>query len=587
MGWFMLALFEVCMEFEIWKTLDEYPDYEFSNLGRIKNNKRHNPATGKINKCGYREINIRDKNGKAHTIGFHILIATAFLGPHPGLTVNHIDCNKLNNKITNLEFVTREKNSSLAAENYLGSFRKVKINETGEIFNSVTECEMAIGYPKYSGEVSKAITKNKKLRGLSFSYVEDDKKEEKDFLYQYQRIAVSKMHNGCILNGGTGTGKSRTGLYYYFQKNGGSIINREYIPMNNIQPLYILTTAMKRDKLEWEDELANYCLSTNPDLCKVPIVIDSWNNIKKYINVKNAFFIFDEDKVCGTGSWAKCFLKITKSNEWIILSASPGDRWLDYMMVFIANGYYRNQTEFKDMHVEYDGFCTSYPKIKAYHNEGRLLRLKKKVLVEMDSNRKIGLHHIDVYCDYDRVTYKKLFKERWNPSKMQPIQNASELCYEARKIVNLDDDRAIKLLSIIRDHSEAIVFYNFDYELEYLKQIFTKYEIRFAEYNGHIHEPLPEGLNWIYLVQYNAGAEGWNCTTTDTVIFYSQNYSYKMTLQAAGRINRSNTPFMDLYYYHLKSRSPIDISISKALDKKKKFNEGRFISSLNIEFENS
>jgi len=203
----------------------------------------------------------------------------------------------------------------------------------------------------------------------------------------------------------------------------------------------------------------------------------------------------------------------------------------------------------------------------------------------MNSDRKIGLHHIDVYCEYDRVAYKRLFKERWNVKKQQPIQNATELCYEARRIVNMDDDRAIKLLDLLREHPEAIIFYNFDYELEYLKTLLTKYNIRFAEYNGHIHEPIPEDLNWAYLVQYNAGAEGWNCIRTDTVIFYSPNYSYKMMLQAAGRINRSNTPFMDLYYYHLKTRSPIDISISKALDKKKKFNERRFIDSLNMELD--
>lgn len=570
------------MEFEIWKTNPEYPTYEFSNLGRIWNKTRHSYSNGTLDKDGYLRIQIKNKDGVTKFVPVHKLIATTFLGDSQGLTVNHIDCNKLNNRIMNLEYVTNEENISLAAKNHIGiKFKRVQVNETGEIFESIRECEKALNLCR--NQVNKAIKENKPIRGLTFTILSKESKNT-DFLYDYQKDALKKMHNGCILNGGTGSGKSRTGLYYYFQKNGGSIEKQEYTPMTTLQPLYILTTAMKRDRLEWEKELTPYCLSTNPELCKVPIVIDSWNNIKKYINVKNAFFIFDEDKVCGTGSWAKCFLKITKNNEWIILSASPGDRWLDYMMVFIANGYYKNQTEFKDMHVEYDRF-RNYPSIKAYHNEGRLIRLKNKVLVEMNSDRKIGLHHIDVYCEYDRVAYRRLFKERWNVKKQQPIQNATELCYEARRIVNIDDDRAIKLLKLIREHPEVIIFYNFDYELEYLKTLLTKYNIRFAEYNGHTHEPIPEDLNWVYLVQYNAGAEGWNCIRTDTIIFYSPNYSYKMMLQAAGRINRSNTPFMDLYYYHLKTRSPIDISISKALDKKKKFNESKFIDSLNLDLE--
>ena len=48
--------------------------------------------------------------------------------------------------------------------------------------------------------------------------------------------------------------------------------------------------------------------------------------------------------------------------------------------------------------------------------------------------------------------------------------------------------------------------------------------------------------------------------------------------QAAGRIDRLNSPYRDLYYYHLKSRSGIDIAISKALGQKKQFNERKFVN---------
>ena len=409
-----------------------------------------------------------------------------------------------------------------------------------------------------------------------------------DFLRDYQREAVSRMKNGCILNGGVGSGKSRTGLYYYFKEQGGWIKNEEYHDMKDPKDLYIITTAQKRDKLEWEAELANFMLSPKPELnhYKNKIVIDSWNNIKKYIDIKDAFFLFDEDKVTGYGTWVKVFLKIVKSNDWIILSATPGDCYLDYMPVFIANGYYRNKTDFIDQHVEYDRFCTKFPKIKCYHNTGRLLRLKRRVLVEMEDVRQTIRHNEVVYCLYDKALYHSIFKDRWNFEKEQPIQNASELCYLARKVVNSDMSRMTEIYKLLMHHHKAIIFYNFNYELEILRQGLTEAHVPFSELNSHLHQDiLADEPCWAYLVQYNAGAEGWNCTLTDTIIFYSQNYSYKMTEQASGRIDRMNTLYRDLYYYHLKSHSPIDVSISKALDKKKKFNESKFIDSLNIDIE--
>ena len=389
--------------------------------------------------------------------------------------------------------------------------------------------------------------------------------------------AVNKMSNGCILNGGVGSGKSRTGLYYYFKEQGGSI-DPDYIPMQNPKDLYIITTAMKRDSLEFEGELANFLMSKNPEanFYKNKIVIDSWNNIKKYKDVVGAFFIFDEDRVTGNGAWVKTFLNIARKNKWIILSATPGDTWEQYIPVFVANGFYKNKTEFNREHVIFSRF-TKYPKIERYINTGRLLRQRNQILVDMDFNRATVPHHEDIYVNYDILKYKKAMKTRWDPFKNEPIQQASGLCYVLRRIVNEDESRQVALLELLEKHTKAIIFYNFDYELDLLKEICNDGKRKVAEWNGHNHQPVPVGENWVYLVQYTAGAEGWNCVTTDTIIFYSQNYSYKTVTQAAGRIDRLNTRFVDLYYYHFKSKSSIDLAISKAINEKRQFNESRFI----------
>lgn len=401
----------------------------------------------------------------------------------------------------------------------------------------------------------------------------------KQFLYDYQMDAVNKMRNGCILNGGVGSGKSRTGLYYYFKEQGGSI-NPNYIPMKNPKDLYIITTAMKRDNLEWEGELTYFLMSKNPGegYYKNKIVIDSWNNIKKYKNVCGAFFIFDEDRVTGKGTWVKTFLNIARKNKWIILSATPGDTWEQYIPVFVANGFYKNKSEFTREHIQYDPRCRNYPKIIGYYNTGRLIKLRNQILVDMDFARKTVPHHEDVYVRYDISKYKDAMRNRWDPFKNEPIQQASGLCYVLRRIVNSDDSRQVALLEIFEKHPKMIVFYSFDYELDILKGLYYGLNTKIAEWNGHLHQPVPEGDAWVYLVNYGAGAEGWNCIRTDTIVFYSQTYSYKTLSQAAGRIDRLNTPFRDLYYYHLKSRSGIDLAISKALSQKKQFNENRWVN---------
>lgn len=397
-------------------------------------------------------------------------------------------------------------------------------------------------------------------------------------LYEHQKEAIAKMRDGCILCGGVGSGKSRTSLAYYFKENGGSFEN-EYIPMHDPPlDLYIITTARKRDALEWEEELATFLLSTNDEinLYSNKVVVDSWNNIKKYVDAENAFFIFDEQRVVGSGAWAKSFIKISKKNRWILLSATPGDTWMDYVPVFIANGFYKNRTEFIRRHVVYNRFA-KFPKVDHYVDCGRLIKFRKAILVNMKYSKRTTPHNKHIFVDYDKDLYNIAVKDRWNPFEDKPIRDISELCYLMRQIVNRDESRIQKVKELIDENPRVIIFYNFDYELEILRNIGKELDVETAEWNGHKHEPVPVGDRWVYLVQYAAGSEAWNCTTTNVIIFYSQNYSYKTMVQASGRIDRLTTPYSDLYYYHLKSKSSIDFAISKALREKKNFNERDFI----------
>lgn len=401
-------------------------------------------------------------------------------------------------------------------------------------------------------------------------------------LRDYQLDAVKRLRNGSILCGGVGSGKSITALGYFYISNGGSwdfLQGGDYKYMKDpAKDLYIITTAMKRDSKEWEKDMGYFLMSTSKDLNVEfnNVVVDSWNNIRKYADKVGAFFIFDEQRVVGYGAWVKAFLKIARGNDWILLSATPGDTWTDYIPVFIANGFYKNKTEFINEHVVYDP-RVKFPKIKRYLNTGRLIRLRDRILVDMDFDRKTTAHHNDIYCSFDIPTYKDTMKRRWNPYKDEPIQNAGELCYILRRIVNSDESRQAALLELFEKHPKMIIFYNFDYELDILKGIYYGDDVEVAEWNGHAHQPVPTCDSWVYLVQYTAGCEGWNCITTDTIVFYSQNYSYRVTQQASGRIDRLNTPYFDLYYYHLKSHSSIDLAIAKTLKQKKNFNEGRFI----------
>lgn len=383
---------------------------------------------------------------------------------------------------------------------------------------------------------------------------------EKLNLNSDQVQALNKMHNGCILCGGVGSGKSRTALAYYDTHHHG-------------KELIIITTAKKRDTRDWQQEAV-------PLLLSFSITVDSWNNIKKYTDTKDAFFIFDEQRVVGYGAWTKAFLKITKQNHWILLSATPGDCWMDYVPVFIANGFYKNKTEFTNLHVIYSRY-TKYPSVDRYLNTGRLMVLRNKILVPMKDPRQTERHDVDILCDYDFLGYKGVQKNRVKYLTGEPIKNASQLCYELRKCANIDASRTDKVLELVEKHERVIIFYNFDYELEILKNLNYGSEFYIAEWNGHKHEECPTGFKWVYLVQYAAGSEGWNCISSDCIIFYSQTYSYKVLEQAKGRIDRMNTPYKDLYYYHFISDSRIDAAIRSALKKKKNFNVNKFVGNWN------
>lgn len=641
---------------EIWKPVKDYPNYEVSNYGRVKHiDKDYILKPCVDSSVGYIIYRLTGENGVSYKKYGHRLVAEAFISnPEHKRLVNHIDCDKTNNFVENLEWATDSENmkhafanglcentrkSALvqqrilaskprterqietareniiksnklpktekqleasirnlnsdkcrqaANEKHINRHLPIRVIETGEVNRSQRELSRQIDINE-SAICACLHGRRNQANGLHFEYIskeeyesikEKSKQKSQPLLREHQADAVKRMFNGCILNGGVGSGKSITGLYYYFSQCGGSI-DPDYIPMKHPKDLYIISTAKKRNDMEWEGELVRFRMSTHPELNTLynnKIVVDSWQNIKKYVDIKDAFFIFDEDHVTGYGAWTKAFLKITKSNSWIILSATAGDRWEDFIPVFIANGFYRNKTEFVRRHIQYSQY-TKYPKVERYHDTTRLMRLRDRILIDMDFHRHTIPHHEDVYCKYDMAMYKDTIRRRWDPYKNEPIQQAAGLCYTLRKIVNSDESRQVALLELFEKHPRMIVFYSFDYERDILLNLAYGEDVEVAEYSGHAHQPIPDSNRWVYLVNYSAGAEGFNCIKTDCIVFYSQNYSYKTLEQARGRIDRLNTPYIDLYYYYLKSRSGIDLAISKALRNKKKFNENRWCNS--------
>lgn len=561
-------------------------------------------------------------------------------------------------------------------------------------------------------------------------------------LHPHQVEAVEKMHNGCILYGDVGVGKTITSLSYYFTKVCSGELN-SWGSMQTPKDVYVITTAKVRDSKGFELQAAamgihqDRAVSTNG----VKITVDSWNNLHKHVEVKDAFFIFDEQRVVGYGAWSRAFIKIARHNEWVLLSATPGDTWLDYIPVFIANGWYKHKTDFTDQHVIWAP-RVKYPKVLRYQNVGDLVRRRNQVLVRMPLDRHTTRHMHDLYCEYDKDLLDKAVKKRWHVFENRPLRDAAELFGVMRKIVNSDSSRLSEVKRLLETHPKLIVFYNFDYELEMLRTLVpagqlaspesirdlkrkldtqphissshpsrsagkersksgnsaggkptppsssgangngdcetdqpaipvltavpatstddiakfaknldvlsdwewllspegtkanerlienslpekssslssgesqttsgngsrssrtettmprtgcgelsdteskagyttqqTSKSFAVTEWNGHKHEEIPATERWLYLVQYRAGAEGWNCVETDAMIFFSQTYSYRDWSQAHGRIDRLNTPFIDLHYYHFVSSSQIDRAIRAALKAKKNFNEKDF-----------
>ena len=384
-------------------------------------------------------------------------------------------------------------------------------------------------------------------------------------LYPHQLEAVDKLQNGKILWGGVGTGKSLTAAAYYMKKEAP-------------KDVYVITTAKKRDALDWESEFVKYGVYKSKDATVAGVLrVDSWNNISKYKNVRNAFFIFDEQRLVGSGEWTKAFIFISKHNNWILLSATPGDTWMDYVPVFIANGFYHNRTEFKREHVVYKPY-SKFPQIDHYVNTGKLIRHRNELLVHMPYKSDVARVSHTIRVDYDKTKFNRVLKERWNIYKDMPVKSVPELFYTMRKVVNSDSSRLEAIRKLMKKHPRLIVFYNFDYELELLRSLSD--EIAIAEWNGHKHEEIPNAERWLYIVQYVAGAEGWNCITTDAMVFYSLTYSYKNWHQAHGRTDRLNTPFKELHYYVLLSTAVVDRAIKDSLNGKKSFNESEFIRSL-------
>lgn len=400
-------------------------------------------------------------------------------------------------------------------------------------------------------------------------------------LHPHQLTAVKEIQNGSVLKGGVGTGKSITGLYYFYTRVCGGLLRTngvaETVAPTQPRDIYVITTARKRDDLDWVKEAANFGITTVREDSNggILLTVDSWNNVARYVDRRGAFFIFDEQRLVGSGAWVKAFLTIAKANQWIMLSATPGDTWMDYIPVFIAHGHYKNRTEFLRRHVVFNNYG-NFPKVDHYVEEGLLNRLRHQIVVDMPYTRHTIRHVENVMVKHDEEKFRRVFKDRWHVFEDRPIRDVGELLGVMRRVANDNPYRLAAVMEVLEKHPRLIIFYNFNYELHMLRGLHDILGIDVFEWNGHKHDPVPTGDRWVYLVQYTAGSEAWNCVTTDAILFFSLNYSYRILEQSMGRIDRLNTPYVDLWYYIVRSGSFIDQQIMKALRRKENFSEGQF-----------
>lgn len=393
---------------------------------------------------------------------------------------------------------------------------------------------------------------------------------------EHQKKGVSDLSNGRILCGGVGSGKSITSLWYWYERVCVGSVGTSF-SMQRPRNVLVITTAKKRNSLDWIGAAAKFGIGETLEASveNATIEVDSWHNIHKYVGREGLFIIFDEQKVVGKGAWVKSFLKLAAANEWILLSATPGDTWMDYIPVFVANGWYRNRTDFIERHVVYK-HMRNYPVVSRYMGERKLSRLRDEILVEMPMVRHTTRVEIEVPVEYPSEAQNRILRDRWNIYKEEPIADIAGALACLRRALNTHPSRLAALTDVIVEKRRVIVFYNLDAELEILRGLASVEGLEVAEYNGHKHESVPTSEYWVYLVQYGAGAEAWECTSTDTIVFYSGTYSWKTLEQCRGRIDRLNTSYQKLYYYHFWSRSGLDLAIRKCLKEKRDFNLSAF-----------
>ena len=155
---------------EIWKTIKDYPDYQVSNLGRVKSFKLRkerilNPGK---NKDGYYHVSLINNKIRC-TKKIHQLVAIAFLNHKPcgmKLVIDHIDFNKQNNNINNLRILTNRENSSHREKKYTSKYTGVRWREDRKKWTSqiyINKKHIHLGFYKTEIEASNAYQEKIKL----------------------------------------------------------------------------------------------------------------------------------------------------------------------------------------------------------------------------------------------------------------------------------------------------------------------------------------------------------------------------------------------------------------------------------------